>query len=235
MVASQKQWDNISIDEGNEYLTAATLHCAVNCDNGHHWDGGEVTKKATCKEEGVTTYTCTACGETKTESIAKLTSHSYDSGKVTKAATCKAEGVKTYTCTGCGATKTESIAKLTTHTPGAPATATNDQTCTVCGKVLAKATGETTPPTEAPTKAPTQAPTVAETQPVTQPSATDEPTQPEASTAPTQQETAPVAPTEPATDSEPSTDNTVLIVVIAVVISFGGGVAVGVILGKKKR
>ena len=31
---------------------------------------------------------------------------------------------------------------LTTHTPGAPATGTEDQVCTVCGKVLTPATGD---------------------------------------------------------------------------------------------
>ena len=45
----------------------------------HAWDGGKVTKEATCKEEGVKTYTC-ACGETKTEKIAKTTAHTYKDG-----------------------------------------------------------------------------------------------------------------------------------------------------------
>ena len=37
----------------------------------HDWDGGKITKEATETAEGVKTYTCTACGETKTESIPK--------------------------------------------------------------------------------------------------------------------------------------------------------------------
>ena len=36
---------------------------------GHSWDSGKVTKPATETEDGVKTYTCTRCGETKTESI----------------------------------------------------------------------------------------------------------------------------------------------------------------------
>ena len=36
---------------------------------GHAWDSGKVTKPATETEDGVKTYTCTRCGETKTESI----------------------------------------------------------------------------------------------------------------------------------------------------------------------
>ena len=38
----------------------------------HTWNAGEVTTQPTCTEKGVTTYTCTVCGETKTEDIAAL-------------------------------------------------------------------------------------------------------------------------------------------------------------------
>ena len=38
----------------------------------HTWDEGKVTTEPTTKAEGVKTYTCTVCGETKTEAIAKL-------------------------------------------------------------------------------------------------------------------------------------------------------------------
>ena len=37
----------------------------------HYWDNGVVTKKATPTATGVKTYTCTLCGKTKTEIIAK--------------------------------------------------------------------------------------------------------------------------------------------------------------------
>ena len=112
----------------------------------HTWDSGKVTKAATCKDTGEKLYTCTACGETKTEAIAKTNNHTYgswekntaenhkhickvcgnvetaahtwDSGKVTKAATCKDTGEKLYTCTACGETKTEAIAKTNNHTYG---------------------------------------------------------------------------------------------------------------------
>ena len=36
---------------------------------GHAWDEGKVTKPATEAEDGVKTFTCTRCGETKTETI----------------------------------------------------------------------------------------------------------------------------------------------------------------------
>lgn len=45
----------------------------------HAYDAGKVTKEATCKEEGTKTYTC-ACGETKTEKIAKSNAHTFKDG-----------------------------------------------------------------------------------------------------------------------------------------------------------
>ena len=39
---------------------------------GHSWEAGEVTKQPTTAEEGAQIYTCTICGETKTEAIPKL-------------------------------------------------------------------------------------------------------------------------------------------------------------------
>lgn len=38
----------------------------------HVWDAGEVTKKATCQNEGEKTYTCEECGKTKKETTDKL-------------------------------------------------------------------------------------------------------------------------------------------------------------------
>ena len=40
---------------------------------GHKWDSGKVTKEPTETAEGVKTFTCTVCGETRTEAIPKLT------------------------------------------------------------------------------------------------------------------------------------------------------------------
>ncbi len=44
---------------------------------GHEWNDGEITTVATCTAEGVKTYTCSRCGETKTESVEKA-SHKYE-------------------------------------------------------------------------------------------------------------------------------------------------------------
>ena len=52
-----------------EYLTEIALEDTVIAALGHAWNAGVVTKTATCKAEGETVYTCTRCGETKTEAI----------------------------------------------------------------------------------------------------------------------------------------------------------------------
>ena len=113
----------------------------------HKWDAGVVTKEPTYTSTGTKKYTCTNCGETKTETIAKLvcTSHVWDSGKVVTAPTYKTEGTKKYTCKNCGTTKTETIAKLvcTSHAwnsgvvikePTYTATGEKKYTCTNCGE-----------------------------------------------------------------------------------------------------
>lgn len=111
----------------------------------HTWNKGTVTRAATCKEKGEKLYTCTGCGATKTESIAKKSTHSYgawvkvddsthkhtcsvcskketanhkwDSGTITEMPTHSKEGIRTFTCTTCNATKTASIPKLVSTTP----------------------------------------------------------------------------------------------------------------------
>ena len=68
---------------------------------GHSWDGGKVTKAATCTTAGTKTYTCTRCKKTRTETIA-ATGH-----KVVKdaavAATCETAGkTEGSHCSVCG-------------------------------------------------------------------------------------------------------------------------------------
>ena len=80
----------------------------------HNWDAGVIVTAPTYKNEGTKKYTCTNCGETKTETIAKLvcTTHAWDNGMVTKKATYTATGVRKYTCKTCGAAKQVTIARL---------------------------------------------------------------------------------------------------------------------------
>ncbi len=60
----------------------------------HTWNSGIVTTKATCSDEGETTYTCTKCDKTKKEEIAKLPH--VEEIVETKAATCKENGHTDY-------------------------------------------------------------------------------------------------------------------------------------------
>lgn len=54
-------------------LCAATFAGCNNDENHEHeWNEGEVTRQATYTHEGEMTYACKTCGETRTESIAKL-------------------------------------------------------------------------------------------------------------------------------------------------------------------
>ena len=81
-------------------------------DHKHTWDSGKVTKEATCKEEGVKTYTCSGCGQTKTEAIAKTTTHKWSAWKTVTEAKVGVKGSKQRTCSVCGKTETAEIPAL---------------------------------------------------------------------------------------------------------------------------
>lgn len=81
----------------------------------HMWDEGIVTKKATCKNTGEKTYTCTVCKETKTETIAKTNDHKY-TWKTTAKATVFAPTKQQGKCSVCGKTVTRNYGKKLTAT-----------------------------------------------------------------------------------------------------------------------
>ena len=80
------------------------------CDDGttpaheHTWDNGTVTQEATCTEDGVRTFRCTGCDETKTEPIDAL-GHDWGNAVVTEAATYTRPGKGVETCSRCGETR----------------------------------------------------------------------------------------------------------------------------------
>lgn len=58
-------FNNIEYTTSKDFVTKSAL--------GHHsWDGGTITKEPTKTEEGIKTYTCTSCQQTKWETIPKL-------------------------------------------------------------------------------------------------------------------------------------------------------------------
>ena len=107
----------------------------------HVWDNGKVTKEPTETETGIKTYTCTLCGETKTETIPKLThEHSYDA--VVTAPTCTEKGYTTHTC-ACGDSYVDTYVDALGHAwdngkvtkePTETETGVKAFTCTRCGE-----------------------------------------------------------------------------------------------------
>lgn len=70
-----------------------------------------IVKDATCKEMGSKTNTCTICGFSYTENIAKTDNHTYTS-QITKEPTESELGEITYTCNICGYSYKDSLSKL---------------------------------------------------------------------------------------------------------------------------
>ena len=65
-------------DENNHWKEYSCCH--VRADVGsHHWDEGRETKSPTCTEDGVKTFTCSQCNNTKTEPISAL-GHDFENG-----------------------------------------------------------------------------------------------------------------------------------------------------------
>ena len=101
-----------------------------------------ITKEPTCIDKGYTTSTCTMCDYHYVSDYTDALGHSWDEGHTVTNSTCDAEGVIEYHCLNDGCT--EKMIKATNaygHTPGAAATCTEPQRCTVCDTVLELPTG----------------------------------------------------------------------------------------------
>ena len=83
----------------------------------HTWDDGQVTTAATCTENGVMTYTCTMCSDTKTEVI-PATGHAY--GAPVWSWTDGFEATATFTCAN-DATHVENVTAEVTSAVTTPA------------------------------------------------------------------------------------------------------------------
>ena len=108
-------------------MTINSLTVSAADPNAHyHHYVSEVTKEATCTEEGEITYTCTATNgtcdkKTYTEVIPKK-AHSYGNWVIEKEATETETGLKSRTCSVCGDKQIEVIPKKgSTDTPDVPA------------------------------------------------------------------------------------------------------------------
>ncbi|MFR1792767.1 S8 family serine peptidase [Ruminococcus bicirculans (ex Wegman et al. 2014)] len=77
-----------------------------------HYLTRKITKKATCTEDGVITYTCTECNESYTEKI-PATGHKYND--VVTEASCDKGGYTLHTCANCGDTYKDDFTAPTGH------------------------------------------------------------------------------------------------------------------------
>ena len=127
-------------DCGKKILSGQTIAKTEN----HSWDAGKVTTKATCTEEGEKTFTCSICGDEKTEKVS-ATGHQHTEIRNKKEATCKEEGYSGDTwCKDCGKKilSGQAIAKTEDHSwnqgeitkePTCKEEGEKTFTCTICG------------------------------------------------------------------------------------------------------
>ena len=110
---------------------AKTYKLTCGC-TSHTYGSAVITKQPTCTSEGTKTKTCTQCGATVTETIAKL-SHSYTATVV--APTCTADGYTLHKCSVCGTSYKDSTTKATGHSYG-NSVVTKQPTCTSEGTAV---------------------------------------------------------------------------------------------------
>ena len=139
-ICLQSTNSNYRTDDGNawRYTDGDWQYFEVSTDN-HIWDAGVVTREATERENGICTYTCTLCGDTKEEIIPALPhKHSYDA--VVIAPTCTTKGYTTHTC-ACGDSYVDTYTNALGHAwdsgtvtkePTATETGVRTYTCTRC-------------------------------------------------------------------------------------------------------
>ena len=110
---------------------AKTYKLTCGC-TSHTYGSAVITKQPTCTSEGTKTKTCTQCGATVTETIAKL-SHSYTTTVV--APTCTTDGYTLYKCSVCGTSYKDNTTKATGHSYG-NSVVTKQPTCTSEGTAI---------------------------------------------------------------------------------------------------
>ena len=110
---------------------AKTYKFTCGC-TSHTYGSAVITKQPTCTSEGTKTKTCTQCGATVTETIAK-TSHKYVATVV--APTCTADGYTLHKCSVCGTSYKDSTTKATGHSYG-NSVVTKQPTCTAEGTAI---------------------------------------------------------------------------------------------------
>ncbi len=130
-------------------LSVITAFALAGCENKdgctHVWNDGEITTAATCTQDGVKTFTCTLCGETRTEVVGSsghvasetfensdpeghyhvcsvcgektddIQAHAFEDGEVIKQPSATEEGLQKIVCSVCGYESTK-VLSPETHT-----------------------------------------------------------------------------------------------------------------------
>ncbi len=141
------------------HVQNCTLCNTLQKQESHAWDGGKVTKDATCKDTGIRTYTCSVCKGTK-EEVIPVKEHTFgkweSTGDTQHKRTCTMCKTETETADHsfsdtwskdekqhfkaceCGAKK-----EAADHIPGPEATEQNPQLCTICNYIIKPQLGHT--------------------------------------------------------------------------------------------
>lgn len=130
-------------------LSVITAFALAGCEDKdgctHVWNDGEITTAATCTQDGVKTFTCTLCGETRTEVVGSsghvasetfvntdpeghyhvcsvcgektddVQAHAFEDGEVIKQPSATEEGLQKIVCSVCGYESTK-VLSPETHT-----------------------------------------------------------------------------------------------------------------------
>lgn len=152
--------------QGDATHVITCAYCEYSDFADHIWNNGVVTTPPTHMADGVTTYTCTDCGATKTETIDNILAHDYgtwcyhdedqhkkicecgsavylphnwDNGKITKKPSHTTAGEKTYTCLDCGDETKQVIPIVEEHDYSKTTVHSETQhklTCSYCDKFI---------------------------------------------------------------------------------------------------
>ncbi len=108
-------WGEWESQDDENHMHKCTL-CSTEELEAHKWNKGKVTTAATCADDGEKTFTCTVCGETKTEEIPATGKHTFGEWEVVEPATEEEEGEEQRVCTVCGESESRAIPKTGTKT-----------------------------------------------------------------------------------------------------------------------
>lgn len=200
-----------------------STNIAIICDN-HAFGDWNVSKEATCTQNGERVRVCSVCGMEE-EDVIKASGHSLGAWSTVKAPTCTVNGSQSRSCSQCTFVETNGLsakghsygAEVVVKDPTQTETGMKTRTCGSCGDVVEEVipvVGKTEPATPTPTSNPTATPMITPT--------------------PTIIPTASSTPTSSVGESEPSESNGLIVWILVVAILLAGGLLAVLVVKKKK-